>query len=75
MPPIEHHGLARRAIVEPSERHLAIRGAEILAVGEVVGVGGEHVDREIVSFRDLDLGQHRVGLQVHPYGDAHVLLA
>ena len=74
-PPVAHDGLPRGPVREALDRDRAPRRAEVLAEGEVVRVGREEVDRELLALRDLDLGQHRIGLDVRPHGHLAVLLA
>jgi hypothetical protein len=61
-------------VEEALDGDTAVWAAEILAVGEVVGVGGEQVDVVRVPTGDGDLGLHRVGLEVHAHGHASMLI-
>ena len=74
-PPVEDHGLARRAVREGPGGDRTPRRAEVLAERAVVRVGAEEVDREARALRDLDLREHRVRLEVDAHRHPQVLVA
>src|SRR5712691_13086284 len=74
LPEVQYDGWPGRPPVELLHGDRAIRLAQVLAIREMMRVGSQCFYRSRVVFRDEDLVDHGIGLDIDPDRTRHVLL-